>query len=88
MSGEHAIHGFTNRDLRTKLQATGLILHDDPKKHSAQVTRLLHRLHAYHLVARIPRSRRWRVTTFCYRVMSTALKLRHRDFPSVYTKAA
>ena len=88
MSGEHAIHGFTNRDLRNKLSATGLKLHRDPKKHSAQVSRLLHRLHAYRLVARIPRSRRWRVTTFGYRVMSTALKLRHRDFPSVYTNAA
>ena len=68
MSGEHTIHGFTNRDLRDKLSAGVLTLHDDRKKQSAQVSRLLHRLHCYRLVAKIPRSRRWRVTTFGFRV--------------------
>jgi hypothetical protein len=55
MSGEHAVHGFANRDLRAKL--TG-VLRADPKQQSAQINRLLHRLHVYGLVAKIPRSRR------------------------------
>ncbi len=88
MNGEHAIHGFTNRDLRDKLSTAVLTATHDPKKQSAQVSRLLHRLHAYRLVAKIPRSRRWRVTTFGFRVMSTAVKLRQRDFPKVYAEAA
>jgi hypothetical protein len=88
MSGEHALHGFTNRDLREKVTASTLRLHDDPKKRTAQVSRLLHRPHVYGLVAKIPRSRRWRVTSFGYRVMSAALKLRQRDFPTVYADAA
>jgi hypothetical protein len=88
MSGDHALHGFTNRDLRHKLADTGLRLHDDPAKRSAQTTRLLRRLHAYALVAKIPRSRRWRVTAFGYRVMSAALRIRNKEFPGLYAPAA
>jgi hypothetical protein len=55
MSGEHAVHGFANRDLRAKLAGH---LREDPKPQSAQASRLLHRLHVYGLVAKIPRSRR------------------------------
>lgn len=88
MSGDHALHGFTNRDLRNKLACPGLRLHADPKKRSAQVTRLLRRLHAYAIVAKIPRSRRWRVTAFGYRVMSAAITIRNKQFPSLYADAA
>jgi len=69
MSGEHAVHGFTNRDLRAKLTDR---LRADPRQQSAQVSRLLHRLHVYGLVAKIPRSRRWRVTAFGHRVMGAS----------------
>jgi hypothetical protein len=88
MSGEHALHGFTNRDLRDKLAVTVLRLQDDPKKRSAQVSRMLHRLHVYALVAKIPRSRRWRVTAFGHRVMSAALNIRNKEFPTLYAHAA
>jgi hypothetical protein len=40
MSGEHAVHGFANRDLRAKLAATSVGLNDDPRRQSAQVSRL------------------------------------------------
>ena len=88
MSGEHAMHGFTNRDLRDKLALAGRSLADDPKKSSAQVGRMLHRLHVYALVAKIPRSRRWRVTRSGFRVMSAALSIRHKGFPNSYADAA
>jgi hypothetical protein len=78
MSGEHAVHGFANRDLRAKL--TGH-LREDPKQQSAQISRLLHRLHVYGLVAKIPRSRRWRVTAFGHRVMGASVRLRQLHFP-------
>src|SRR5207245_2244322 len=39
MSGEHAVHGFANRDLRAKLAATSIRLSDDPKRQSAQASR-------------------------------------------------
>ena len=88
MSGEHAVHGFTNRDLRDKLALAGRSLADDPKKSSVQVGRMLHRLHVYALVAKIPRSRRWRVTRSGFRVMSAALSIRHKGFPNSYADAA
>ena len=85
MSGEHAVHGFANRDLRAKL--TGH-LRDNPKQQSAQISRLLHRLHVYGLVAKIPRSRRWRVTAFGHRVMGASVRLRQLHFPALYAEAA
>jgi hypothetical protein len=88
MRGEHALHGFTNRDLRAKLDPSAFHLRADPRRCSAQVTRLLHRLHVYRLIAKIPRSRRWRVTDFGWRVMSAALDLRSRAFPEAFAAAA
>jgi histone acetyltransferase (RNA polymerase elongator complex component) len=85
MSGEHAVHGFANRDLRAKLDGR---LSDHAKPHSAQVSRLLHRLHVYGLVAKIPRSRRWRVTGFGHRVMSASVRLRQVHFPAFYAETA
>jgi hypothetical protein len=88
MSGEHAVHGFTNRDLRGKLAGSSLRLSEEPRRQSAQVSRLLHRLHVYGLVAKIPRSRRWRVTGFGYRVMGASVRVRQLHFPAFYADAA
>jgi hypothetical protein len=61
---------------------------DDPRQQSAQVSRLLHRLHVYGLVAKIPRSRRWRVTAFGHRVMGASVRLRQVHFPAFDAEAA
>jgi len=61
---------------------------EDPKQQSAQISRLLHRLHVYGLVAKIPRSRRWRVTAFGHRVMGASVRLRQLHFPACYAEAA
>ena len=80
------MHGFANRDLRAKL--TGH-LRDDPKQQSAQISRPLHRRrHVYGLVAKIPRSRRWRVTAFGHQVMGASVRLRQLHFPAFYAEAA
>ena len=78
------MHGFANRDLRAKLNGH---LRENPTQQSAQVTRLLHRLHVYGLVAKIPRSRRWRVTAFGHRVMGASVRLRQLHFPALYAEA-
>ena len=88
LSGEHALHGFANRDLRRKLAGTSIPLADDPPKQSAQVTRILRRLHAHGLIAKIPHSRRWRVSLPGRRVMAAALKLREVAYPSLFADAA
>jgi len=88
MSGEHVRHGFTNRELREHLVRVGLPLAVAAATHSGQVTRLLRRLHVHPLVAKIPRSRRWRVSLNGRRVMAAAIKLREVADPSLYAEAA
>ena len=90
MAGEHCLHGFTNRDIRSKLTSTRLLSScaDDPKKASAKVGRCFRRLHAHGLIAKIPRTRRWRVTNYGRNVMGTSLYLREHHFPNVYSGVA
>jgi hypothetical protein len=87
MAGEHCLHGFTNRDIRARLTSTPLLRSraDDPKKASAKVGRCFRRLHAHGLIAKIPRTRRWRVTNYGRNVMGTSMYLREHHFPNVYS---
>ena len=90
MAGEHCLYGFTNRDIRSKLTSTRLLSScaDDPKKASPKVGRCFRRLHAHGLIAKIPRTRRWRVTNYGRNVMGTSLYLREHHFPNVYSGVA
>ena len=90
MDGNHCLRGFSNRDIRQQLSSTPHLRNcaSSPQKASAKVSRIFRRLRAHGLIAKIPRSRRWRVTRYGRRVMGAALYLRHHDFARVYTKAA
>jgi hypothetical protein len=90
MGGEHGLRGFTHRDIRTRLASTVHLqaCTRDPKKESAKVSRTFRRFHAHGLIAKIPRTRRWRVTLYGRRVMGTSLYLRDHDFPKAYAKIA
>src|SRR5262249_61466612 len=70
---EHLLQGFRNRELRRRLFGP-CVPHD--RWRSAQVSRFLKRLHLRGLLAKIPRSRRWRVTHLGHAVASTAVLLR------------
>jgi hypothetical protein len=41
--------------------------------------------HARGLIAKIPRTRRWRVTNYSRKVMGTSVYLREHNFPNVHT---
>lgn len=86
MVGEHCLHGFTSRDIRSRLSGTRWLrtCADDPKKVSAKVGRCFRRLHAHGLIAKIPRTRRWRVSDHGCKVMGSTMYLRERHFPNVY----
>jgi hypothetical protein len=88
LSGDHILHGFTNGDLRDKLRTTQFRLRDHAKTRSSQVSRLLHRLHVYGLVAKIPHSRRWRVSAWGYRILSASIRLREIQFPFLHAGVA
>jgi len=90
MDGEHCLSGFRNRDVRTQLQSTRHLCScgQDHKKAGAKASRIFRRLHAHGLIAKIPRTRRRRVTIYGRRVMGTALYLREHDFARAYAKLA
>jgi hypothetical protein len=85
LRGEHTLQGFRNRGVRTQL--FGPTAATD-RRRSAQVSRLVKRLHLRGLVAKIPRSRRWRITQLGHIVMSAAIRLREEDFPTAFLKTA
>ena len=88
LAREHDLHGFTNRDVRQKLGCTSYPLAPNEDMQPSQVTRLLRRLHAHGLIAKIPRSPRWRVSLAGRRTMSTAIKLREVAYPALFAATA
>lgn len=81
MRGEHCIHGLRNRDLATALGLSKPQDAAETRRQSARVTRKLHLLHAHGLLAKIPRSRRWRVTVRGAEIMGAAIHYRERALP-------
>ena len=90
MDGNHCLRGFANRDIRQRLISTPHLRQcaNDPKKASSKISRILRRFRAHGLIAKIPRTRRWRVTVYGRRVMGTALYLRTYDFSRAYSQLA
>lgn len=85
LRGEHTLQGFRKREVRTHL--FGPTAATD-RGRSAQVSRLVKRLHLRGLVAKVPRSRRWRVTRLGHAIMSTAFQLHEDHFPGAFLKEA
>ena len=89
MNGSHCLHGFKNADIREKLQNTKQLQRfTELTKASAKVSRILSRFHTHGLIAKIPRSRKWKVTVLGYRLMTTSLKIRKIQFPAYDQKLA
>jgi hypothetical protein len=82
LDGDHIARGFRNADIRAPL--FGILQKDDERRRaSASVGRLLKRLHVRHLVAKIPRTRRWRVTEHGRHLLGTALQLYCCSWPQL-----
>jgi hypothetical protein len=90
LSGDNAINGFRNRDIRERLAETSLLraCGKDRCKQSAKVTRMLKRLHRYGLITKIPRSRRWRLTKKGWALLSASVSLKEDAFPRLHLPAA
>jgi hypothetical protein len=87
MRGEHALHGFRNRDIRLQLFPASAT----PKqkvRQSARVSRLLRLLHAHGIIAKIPRSHRWRVTTRGHKLLGAAITAAYKLYPEHYMQNA
>src|SRR5215510_14092781 len=89
LNGQHRIRGFSNPDIRDKLQDSPFLKPiPEPNRQSAKVSRLLHRCHAHGLIAKVPHSRRWRVTRMGRLAMAASIQLREIQFPAAYMKVA
>src|SRR5262249_44333056 len=58
--GEDALNGFRNRDIRQRLFGDAPVA--EPKRQSAQVTRLLRLLRGHRLIAKVPKTHRYQLT--------------------------
>ncbi|MBW2154513.1 MAG: hypothetical protein JRH18_22990 [Deltaproteobacteria bacterium] len=82
LRAEHFIMGFRNRDIRRQLfpkTKDSITI----RRQSSRVSRLLKLLHIHQLIAKIPRSRRWRITLKGQRLLSMVLKLHYQDYPKL-----
>jgi hypothetical protein len=87
LDADHLLHGLCNRDLRRRLLGPDpLDPHSDAqrRRRANAISRLLKRLHVRGLVAKIPRSRRWRLTRLGRQLLTAALQAYQRQFPQRY----
>jgi hypothetical protein len=80
MDGDHIARGFRNKDIRQTLFGADV---EDGGRRSAAVGRLLKRLHTRQLIAKIPRTRRWRATDNGRLLLSQALRLYGQTWPEL-----
>ena len=82
LDGDQIARGFRNADIREPLFGR-LPPGSQLRRSSAAVGRLLKRLHVRHLVAQIPRTRRWRVTEQGRRVLGRVVQLYYPTWPEL-----
>ncbi len=80
LAGDHLPQGFRNEDIRRNV-VRSVKTPAERRRNSAAVGRLLKRLHVRGLIAKIPHSRRWKVTDSGRRVLGHALQIYRRDWP-------
>lgn len=81
LRGEHRLHGFRNRDLAQQLYPQASKDVGERRRRCGRVTRLIQVLRAHHLVAKIPHTRRYRITEQGERLMSAALRVKEVTLP-------
>jgi len=80
--GDHIARGFRNADIRAPLFGISKKT-DEKRRASAAVGRLRKRLHVRHWVAKIPRTRRWRVTEHGRHLLGIAVRLDCGSWPQL-----
>lgn len=88
MRGEHRLRGFRNGDLSKHLHPRATRDPIERRRQCARVTRVIQLLRAHGLVAKIPRTRRYRITQQGELLMSASIKLKHQELPREMHNAA
>ena len=76
LQGDHLLRGFHNRDIRRRL-FPHVTCPEVCRRLAAQVSRLLKRLHVRRLIARIPHTRRWRITQLGEQLLGAVVQLHY-----------
>ena len=87
LDGAHHLRGFRNRDLVRRLYPSPPATRLESRRRAAVVTRAISKLRGHSLIARIPRTRRYRATRLGQQVMYAAVSYRNPDFPRLYAQA-
>ena len=74
------MRGFHNAEIREALWGLTSDYRQRRRRANA-VTRLLKRLHVRGLLAKIPRTRRWRVTARGHKLLGTMIQLHYHGLP-------
>jgi hypothetical protein len=82
LDGDHIARGFRNADIREPMLGSPKQLRQY-RRASAAVGRLLKRLHVRHLIAKVPRTRRWRVTQHGRNLLGSAVHLYRSAWPKI-----
>jgi hypothetical protein len=88
LAGEHVIVGFRNGDLTSRLYRRPPADRDEAHRRCERVSRLIVKLRGHGLIAKVPRSRLYRVTRYGHRAMTAAIALHDDDYPVHYLTAA
>lgn len=78
LAGDHIAQGLRNRDIRALLHPTPPTHQREKRRTSAAVGRVLKRLHVRGMLAKIPHTRRWRVTDKGRRIIGDVLRTYRR----------
>ena len=80
LSGEHLLRGFRNAEILAALWGDSRDRAERLRRANA-ITRRLKRLHVRGLIAKIPRTRRWRVTARGQQLLGTMVQLHYHGLP-------
>ena len=87
LRGEHAVRGFRNGEVAERLYGPRPKDPAERRRRSGRVSRRISLLRAHGLVAKYPRSRRYRVTRAGQRLMSTAIHVSAKLFTREFGQA-
>ena len=80
--GKYLINGFRNKDIGKTIFPSI----KDAKKRSSKTSRTLRKLRQHGLVKKVPRSRRYHVTSKGRRSLGVLIELHHKDYPELMAK--
>ena len=83
MDGRHLLNGFRNQDLAHLLEPLLEATAEQERRRCGRISRLIAKLRAHGLIAKVPGSRLYRVTQRGYRTMAAVLRFREVEFPAV-----